>query len=73
MTKKNIEIDKINITPFIFIENILLVDNLKHNLLSISQFCDKDFKIFLNHPLVLSSVSLMKAKSSLDIGVVTST
>ena len=25
------------------IENVLLVDGLKHNLLSISQFCDKGF------------------------------
>ena len=27
------------------IENILLVDGLKHNLLSISQLCDKGFKV----------------------------
>ena len=27
------------------IENILLVDGLKHNLLSISQLCDKCFKV----------------------------
>ena len=27
------------------IENVLLVDGLKHNLLSISQLCDKDFKV----------------------------
>ena len=26
-------------------ENVLLVDGLKHNLLSISQFCDKDYKV----------------------------
>ena len=29
----------------IFIENVLLVNGLKHNLLSISQLCDKGFKI----------------------------
>ena len=27
------------------IENVLLVDDLKHNLLSISQLCDKCFKV----------------------------
>ena len=27
------------------IENVLLVDGLKHNLLSISQRCDKGFKV----------------------------
>ena len=27
------------------IENVLLVDGLKHNLLSISQICDKGFKV----------------------------
>ena len=27
------------------IESVLLVDGLKHNLLSISQLCDKDFKV----------------------------
>ena len=27
------------------IENVLLVDGLKHNLLSISQLCDKGFKL----------------------------
>ena len=33
-----------NSTPSL-IENVLLVDGLKHNLLSISQLCDKDFKV----------------------------
>ena len=27
------------------IKNVLLVDGLKHNLLSINQFCDKGFKV----------------------------
>ena len=27
------------------IENVLLVDGLKHNLLSINQFCDKGFRV----------------------------
>ena len=27
------------------IENVLLVDNLKHNLFSISQLCDKSYRV----------------------------
>ena len=37
--EKIIGIGNIGITPFKYIKNILLVDGLKHNLLSISQFC----------------------------------
>ena len=40
-----VEIDKIQITPLTFLENVLLVRGLKHNLISISQLCDKGFKI----------------------------
>ena len=40
-----ISIDKIKITLSTFIENILLVEKLKHNLLSISQLCDVGFNI----------------------------
>ena len=29
------------------IENVLLVDGLKHNLLSISQLCDKGFRVII--------------------------
>ena len=39
-------IDKIKITPSTFIENVLLVEKLKHNLLSISQLCDIGFNVF---------------------------
>ncbi|MDM1786909.1 hypothetical protein HX128_20980, partial [Acinetobacter bereziniae] len=42
---KIIGIGKIQITPSTFIDSVLFVDNLKHNLLSISQLCDKDFNI----------------------------
>ena len=44
-TKKIVNIGKIQITLSTFINNILLVDTLKRNLLSISQLCDKDFEI----------------------------
>ena len=39
------------------IENILLVDGLKHNLLSISQLCDKGFKVIFefSHCLIKDS------------------
>ncbi|KAI5417699.1 hypothetical protein KIW84_042350 [Lathyrus oleraceus] len=38
-------IGKVGAPPFTSIEYILYVEGLKHNLLSISQFCDKGFKI----------------------------
>ena len=41
-----IDIGKIKITPFTFIEDVLLVEKLKHNLLSISQLCDVGFNVF---------------------------
>ena len=37
---------KIDTSPLI--ENVALVDDLKHNLLSISQLCDKDLKIIFD-------------------------
>ena len=36
---------KIQITPSTFIENVLYVDGLKYNLISISQLCNKGFKV----------------------------
>ena len=38
-------IGKIQLTPLTFLENILLVRGLKHYLISISQLCDKGFKV----------------------------
>lgn len=32
----------------IFIENVCLVEKLKHNLLSISQLCDKDYMVIFD-------------------------
>ena len=37
---------KIKITPSTFIEDVLLIEKLKHNLLSISQLCDVGFNVF---------------------------
>jgi hypothetical protein len=42
---KIIGIGKIEVTPSSYINNVLLVDSLKHNLLSISQLCDKGYKV----------------------------
>ena len=38
-------IGKIQITPLTSLENVLLVRGLKHNLISISQSCEKCFKV----------------------------
>ena len=42
---KVIRIDKIPISSSSCIENVLLVEGLKYNLLCISQLCDKNFNI----------------------------
>ena len=44
---------KINIIPSSFNENVLYVDGLKHNFLSISQFCDKGFKVIFEKSLCI--------------------
>ena len=43
--EKIIDIDNIKITPSTFIEKVLLIDKMKHNLLSISQLCDVSFDV----------------------------
>ena len=40
-----IGIDNIHISPSTSIQNVSLVDGLKYNLLGISQFCDKKYKV----------------------------
>ena len=40
-----IGVDKIQITSSTFIENVLYVRGLKNNLISISQLCDKGYKV----------------------------
>ena len=45
---KIIGIGNVGKEPFPIIENVLLVDRLKHNLLSISQLCDKRNKVIFN-------------------------
>ena len=56
---KIIGIGKVHITPSNSISNVLLVDGLKHNLLSISQFCDKGFQVvFKSSYYMISSPDL---------------
>ena len=43
--KKIIRLDKIQITPSIFIKNILYIKGLRHNLISISELCDIGYKV----------------------------
>ena len=45
---KIIGLGNIKIGSSLFIENVILVDGLKHNLLSISQLCDRGFKVIFD-------------------------
>ena len=48
-----IEYDKIQITPSTFIKNVLYVKGLKDNLISISQLCDKGYKVLFEASLCM--------------------
>ena len=52
------------------IESVLLVDGLRHNLLSISQLCDKGFKVIFKHLIASSSIFKMIKPSSWAIDVI---
>ena len=43
--RKILGVGSVGMTPNLSIENVLLVDGLKFNLLSISKLCDKDYKV----------------------------
>ena len=45
---KIIGIDNIKISSSPLIENVILVDGLKHNLLNISQLCDKGLRVIFD-------------------------
>ena len=45
---KIIGIDNVKLGTSPLIENVVLVDGLKHNLLSISQLCDKGFNVIFD-------------------------
>ena len=55
---KIVGIGKVKITPYTSMENMLLVDKLKHNLLSISQLCDKGFKVIFEPSMCIVSSPL---------------
>ena len=42
---KILRFEKVPITSSSYIENVLFVEDLKHNLVSISQLCDKNFNV----------------------------
>ena len=45
---KIIGIGNVSNVSFTLIENVCLVENLKHNLLSISQLCDEGYKVIFD-------------------------
>ena len=53
-----IKMDKIWITPSFFIENILYVKGLKHNLISISQLYDRGYKVSFEASLCIMADSI---------------
>ena len=50
---KIIGIGNVGITLSTCIENILLIDSIKHNLLSINQLCDKDYKVIFKSSMCI--------------------
>ena len=62
---KILGVGKIGMPPSITIDNVLYVEDLKHNLLSISQLCDKGLKINFNKDtciVLLKTKNHMKSK-----------
>ena len=55
---KILDIGNIGNSLTTLIENVLFVDGLKHNLLSINQLCDKGYKIAFNKDCLTISVSI---------------
>ena len=60
---KILGVGKIGTNPSTSIENVLLVDGLKHSLLSVSQLCDKGFLVsFDSHNCFIESKQDKKVK-----------
>ena len=55
--EKIIDIGNISITPSTYIENVLLVDGLKHYILSISQLYDKCYKVVFESSMCIVTSS----------------
>ena len=56
---KIIRIGNIGKISSTLIENVYLVENLKHNLISISQLCDKGYKTVFDKLVVLLRIYVM--------------
>ena len=63
------EIGIIDNNSYTQIKNVLLVENLKYNLLSISQLCDKGYRVVLNQIHVMSSIHLQIKSFTLEKGM----
>ena len=48
-----IEINKIQITPHTYLDNVLYVLGLKHSLIGISQLCDRGYKVSFESSLCI--------------------
>ena len=68
-----IGIDNIYIISSTFIQNMLLVNGLKYNLLSIVNFVVRNLKFFSNHHCALFLIPMIMASCLLDIDIVIST
>ena len=55
---KIIRIGKIQSTSSTFIDSVLLIKGLKHNLISISQLCDKGLKMSFKTSICIITVEL---------------
>lgn len=54
-------IGKVGTPPFITIDDVIYVEGLKHNLISISQLCDKGLKInFTNNQFIIEDEITIK-------------
>ena len=62
-----IGVGTIHLTPTLIIENVLLVDGLKHNLLSISQLCDKDYEVVFDRNMCF--IKKISESKSLIMGI----
>ena len=67
---KILEIGNVSKVSSTIIENVCFVENLKHNLISISQLCDKACKVIFYNQNVLLRMHVMGKFCLLEIDVV---
>lgn len=68
--EKNIGTGNVGKDSSVFIEKVCLAENLKHNFRSISQLCDKGYKVIFDKHNVLLKMHVMKKLCLLVIDVV---